>query len=94
MIGVVPIKDLLDFVTFVKRVIDFYILDIAHQIMNLKLRCNDYGFECKFVLDEEKTTGLIKKLRNHFEEEHSIDYTMEAVTQMITNRGHSLESIK
>jgi predicted small metal-binding protein len=62
--------------------------------MNLKLRCNDYGFECEFSLDEEKSVELIKKLRNHFEEEHGIDYTIEAVTQMITNRGYSLESIR
>ena len=62
--------------------------------MNLQLRCNDYGFECEFTLDEEKTFELIKKLRDHYEEEHGIDYTVEAVTQMITNRGHSLESIK
>ena len=62
--------------------------------MNLKLRCEDYGFECEFALDEEKTVGLIKKLRDHFEEEHGIDYTVQVVTQMITNRGHSLESIK
>ncbi len=62
--------------------------------MTLKIRCEDYGFECEFVIDEEKTLGLIEKLRNHFEEEHGIDYTIEAVTQMITNRGHSLESIK
>jgi len=46
------------------------------------------------ILDEEKTVGLIKKLRDHFEEEHGIDYTIETVTQMITNRGYSLESIK
>ena len=62
--------------------------------MNLKLGCKDYGFECEFTLDEEKSIELIKKLRDHFEEEHGIDYTIEAVTQMITNRGHSLESIK
>ncbi len=62
--------------------------------MNLQLRCEDYGFECEFELNEEKTIGLIKKLREHFEEAHGIDYTIEAVTQMITNRGHSLESIK
>ncbi len=62
--------------------------------MNLKLRCDDYGFECKFALDEENSIQLIKKLRDHFEEEHGIDYTVETVTQMITNRGHSLESIK
>mgnify|MGYP000657437450 FL=1 len=62
--------------------------------MTLKLRCEDYGFECEFEIDEEKSVALIEKLRNHFEEEHGIDYTMGAVTQMITNRGHSLESIK
>ncbi len=62
--------------------------------MNLKLRCEDYGFECEFVLDEEKSLVELKKFRDHFEEEHGIDYTIEAVTQMITNRGHSLESIK
>ena len=62
--------------------------------MTLKLRCDDYGFECEFILDGEKTIGLIEELRNHFEEEHGIDYTIEAVTQMIQNRGHSLESIR
>ena len=62
--------------------------------MNLKLRCEDYGFECEFVLDEEKSMEELKKLRDHFEEEHGIDYTIEAVTQMITNKGHSLDSIK
>ncbi len=62
--------------------------------MNLKLRCEDYGFECEFTLDEEKSMDELKKLRDHFEEEHGIDYTIEAVTQMITNRGHSLDSIK
>jgi predicted small metal-binding protein len=62
--------------------------------MTLKLRCDDYGFECEFVIDEAKSIATIEKLRNHFEEEHGIDYTVEAVTQMITNRGHSLESIR
>ena len=62
--------------------------------MTLKLRCEDYGFECEFEIDEEKSVALIQKLSDHIEEEHGIDYTMEAVTQMITNRGHSLESIK
>ncbi len=62
--------------------------------MTLKLRCEDYGFECDFILDEEKSIEQLEKLRNHFEEEHGIDYTIEAVTQMITNKGHSLESIK
>ena len=62
--------------------------------MALKLRCVDYGFECEFSLEEEKSIAQLQKLRDHFEEEHGIDYTIEAVTQMITNKGHSLESIK
>ena len=62
--------------------------------MSIKLRCSYYGYECELLLDEELTMSLIEKLRDHFEEEHGLDYTIEAVTQMITNRGHSLESIK
>jgi predicted small metal-binding protein len=62
--------------------------------MTLKLRCQDYGFECEFVLDGEKNITLLEKLRQHFEEEHGIEYTTEAITQMIINRGHSLESIR
>lgn len=62
--------------------------------MTLKLRCDNYGFECEYVIDEAKSITVIEKLRNHFEEEHGIDYTVEAVTQMITNRGYSLESIR
>jgi predicted small metal-binding protein len=77
-----------------KGVYGFYRFNIFPDWMTLKLRCDNYGFECEFALDEEKTIGLIQKLRDHFEEEHGIDYTIEAVTQMITNRGHSLESIK
>lgn len=62
--------------------------------MMLKLRCQDYGFECEFVLDGEKNVALLEKLRRHFEEEHGIEYTSEVITQMIVNRGHSLESIR
>ena len=62
--------------------------------MTIKLRCEDYGFECGFVIDEERSISLLERLRDHFEEVHGIDYTIEAVTQMIMNRGYSLESIK
>jgi len=67
---------------------------IFEDRMTLKLRCEDYGFECDFVLEGEKNTRLLEKLREHFEEEHGIDYTAEAITQMIVNRGHSLDSIR
>lgn len=47
--------------------------------MTIKLRCNDYGYECDLVLDEELTVGLIKKLRDHFEEKHGLDYTLSLI---------------
>ena len=62
--------------------------------MTIKLRCNDYGFEYDFVLDGAKNIKLLEKLREHFAEEHGIDYTQKVIIQMIVNRGHSLESIR
>ena len=62
--------------------------------MSIILECKDYGFECSFKLDEEPSLSLIEELRNHFESEHNIDYPIDAVIQMVTNKGHSLESIK
>ncbi len=62
--------------------------------MTLKLRCGEYGFECDFSIEGEKSLELLEKLRAHFEEEHGIEYPIDAVIQMIVNRGHSLESIK
>ena len=61
--------------------------------MTIELICSDYGFECEFVLKGEKSLTLIEKLREHFEQEHGIDYTTDAVIQMIVNKGHSKESI-
>jgi predicted small metal-binding protein len=62
--------------------------------MTLKLRCDEYGFECDFSLEGEKSLELLEKLRAHFEEEHGIEYPIDAVIQMIINRGYSLDSIK
>ncbi len=62
--------------------------------MDFKLRCNEYGFECDFTLEGEKSIQLLEKLKAHFEEEHGIEYPIDAVIQMIVNRGYSLESIK
>ena len=56
--------------------------------MTLKLQCQDYGFECDFVLNGAKNIALLEKLRMHFAEEHGIEYTTEAITQMIINCGH------
>ena len=62
--------------------------------MTLKLRCNEYGFECDFSIEGEKSLEILEKLREHFGEEHGIEYPIETVIQMIVNRGHSLDSIK
>lgn len=62
--------------------------------MTIRLSCKDYGFECEFVLEGKKSLSLIEKLREHFDEEHGIDYSTDAVIQMIVNRGHSRESIR
>ncbi len=58
------------------------------------IACRDYGFDCSFKLNEELSISLISQVRDHFEEEHGIDYSADAIIQMIVNRGHSLESIK
>lgn len=76
-----------------KDINSFYSQDLQIANMALKLRCVDYGFECDFVIEDQLDGTQLTKLRNHFEEEHGIDYSKEAVTQMIMNKGHSLESI-
>jgi predicted small metal-binding protein len=62
--------------------------------MTIKLACHDYGFECDFVLEGRKSLSLLRKLREHFDTEHGIDYSDEAIIQMVVNRGHSRESIR
>jgi len=41
----------------------------------------------RLCLDGAKNIRL-KKLREHFAEEHKIDYTINAITQMIINCDH------
>lgn len=62
--------------------------------MTIRLACAEYGFECDFVLDGKKSLSLIKKLRDHMESEHGIDYSIDAIIQMLVNMGHSRDSIR
>jgi len=62
--------------------------------MTIELECSDYGFECSFKLEGQKSISLIKKLRDHFEQEHGIDYSVDAIIQMIVNKGHTRDSIR
>ena len=50
-----------------------------------KIMCRDYGFECDFVADGENEK-VIEDFRNHAENEHGIDYTVEAVKQILIRK--------
>lgn len=63
-------------------------------MMTIKLACVEYGFECEFVLEGKKSLSLIQKLRDHMESEHGIEYSIDAIIQMIVNKGHSRDSIR
>jgi Protein of unknown function (DUF1059). len=47
-----------------------------------KLKCNDYGFECDFVIEGE-IEEVIVQFRDHTEDVHGIDYSKEAVMQFL-----------
>ena len=57
---------------------------IFHQGM-AKLKCNDYGFECDFVVEGEME-DVIDKFRAHTDDEHGIDYSKEAVMQFLLRK--------
>ena len=50
-----------------------------------ELKCKDYGFECDFVADGENEK-VIEDFRDHAENEHGIDYTVEAVKQILIRK--------
>jgi predicted small metal-binding protein len=47
-----------------------------------KLTCNDYGFECSYVTEGD-VEDVIEEYRKHSIEEHGIEYSSEALTQVI-----------
>ena len=51
----------------------------------IKLRCNDYGFECDFTVDGE-TAHVIEEFGKHADKEHGIDYSKEALMQFILRK--------
>jgi len=50
-----------------------------------KLNCNDYGFECDFVVEGDME-NVIEQFGLHTEEEHGIDYSKEALMQFILRK--------
>ncbi len=51
----------------------------------VKLRCNDYGFECDFEAEGDEE-HVITEFMRHTNEEHGIDYRKEAVKQFILRK--------
>jgi predicted small metal-binding protein len=48
----------------------------------VKITCSDYGFECDYVIEGE-VEYVIDEYRKHSSEEHGIEYSPEALTQVI-----------
>ncbi|MFQ5475509.1 MAG: DUF1059 domain-containing protein [Nitrosopumilus sp.] len=51
-----------------------------------KLTCRDYGYECDFEIKGE-IERVIEKFGEHMEEDHGIDYTKEALMQIILRKS-------
>ena len=50
-------------------------------------------YEIENLDERKKNITLIKNLREHFEQEHGINYSEVVIIQMITNKGYSKELI-
>jgi len=50
-----------------------------------KLNCKDYGFECDFIVEGDMET-VIDRFGLHTEEVHGIDYSKEALMQIIMRK--------
>ena len=47
-----------------------------------KITCMDYGFDCSYVVEGE-VEHVIGKYQKHSTDEHGIEYSVEALTQVI-----------
>ena len=47
-----------------------------------KITCMDYGFDCQYVIEGE-VENVIGEYRKHSNDEHGIEYSVEALTQVI-----------
>ena len=51
----------------------------------IKLKCNDYGFDCNFV-SEGETELVLDEFGKHTDEEHGIDYSKDVLMQIILRK--------
>ena len=60
-----------------------YIYKIIHQKLAMaKITCMDYGFDCSYVAEGE-VEHVISQYQKHSTDEHGIEYSAEALTQVI-----------
>lgn len=52
----------------------------------VRLRCQDYGFDCNFEAEGD-TENVILKFGEHTLEEHGIEYQKEALMQFLLRKG-------
>ena len=48
----------------------------------VKLSCSDYGFDCTYEIEGE-VGHVIEEYAKHSNDEHGIEYSSEALTQVI-----------
>jgi len=65
--------------------IETYYCQLYKKYNLIKLRCNDYGFECDFVAEGE-IVQVIEEFGKHTDEEHGIDYSKDALMQIILRK--------
>lgn len=49
------------------------------------LRCSDYGFTCKFIASGSHDV-VINDFKNHMNNEHGIEYSNEAIKEIIKRK--------
>ena len=54
----------------------------------VKLRCQDYGFECDFEVEGD-AESVTSKFGKHTLDEHGIEYPKEVLMQFILRKGFS-----
>ena len=64
-----------------------FILTVSQQSM-VKLKCNDYGFECDFAAEGDMNK-VVEEFRAHTDTEHGIDYSKEAIMQFLKRKQES-----
>jgi len=52
----------------------------------VKLRCDDYGYECKFISKGE-IDKVVNDYKEHMNDEHGIDYSKESILEFIKRKN-------